>query len=251
MISFLSERMTLVGSRKNLCWNLWYSTDKRTGKDDSVLMMLLFRAVKMTADCEKLQEDPAKLSGWARHWQVKFSVGGCEGKETKIPHMRWRVLSDQCHPLTWENLGHGQSCEVEKGSSMKNINFSFNSGYKSKYSIRNQKEPKYTENTTWLPCKHMFLLLLEWHAALFLCLKQVQQGRFGGWKGWHTFSEAGLIRVVCSLGWKSTEGLGTPWGLPRVRRNNSKTSGSDCRLCPASRTREVSAHFYRAHLHMA
>lgn len=134
-----------------------------------------------------------------------------------------------------------------KGSSVKNINFSFNSGYKSKY----QKEPKCAENTTWLPCKHMFLLLLEWPAALFLRLKKVQQGKFGGWKGWHTFSKAGLIRVVCSLGWKGTEGLGTPWGLPRACRNNSKTSGSDCRLCPASRTREVSAHFYRARLQMA
>lgn len=247
MISFLSERMTLVGSRKNLCWNLWYSTDKRTRKDDSVLMMLLFRAVKMTADCEKLQEDSAKLSGWARYWQVKFSVGGHKVRETKIPHTRWWVLSDQCHPPTCETLGHGQSCEVEKGSSVKNINFSFNSGYKSKY----QKEPKYAENTTWLPCKHMFLLLLEWHAALFLHLKKVQQGKFGGWKGWHKFSKAGLTRVVCSLGWKGTEGLGTPWGLPRVCRNKSKTSGSDCRLCPASRTREVSAHFYRARLQMA
>lgn len=51
-------------------------------------MMLLFRAVKMTADCEKLQEDSAKLSGRARYWQVKFRVGGHEVRETKILRTR-------------------------------------------------------------------------------------------------------------------------------------------------------------------
>lgn len=47
-------------------------------------MMLLFRAAKMSADCEKLQEDFANQNAWARQWEGKFT--GSEVRKAKIPH---------------------------------------------------------------------------------------------------------------------------------------------------------------------
>lgn len=130
--------MAAVRSQKSLCLNLWYSTDKWTGKDNRVCWWCFYSEHwRWVLTGEKLQKDHAKQRAWARWWQGKFTGGGTKWRRQKSHPWGDECWGDHCRSMT-KMLGIARAVKYKRCFS-ENVNLSFgnyfsvSSGYKSKY----------------------------------------------------------------------------------------------------------------------